>query len=339
MNRFYTSSALAGGHPELVCSQIAENIVDACLARDPEARTDCQVTMAGRKILALGAVSSHCQPDISAIIRSVAAQAGFPLEAIENRIQFTSPAAFQQAGGQCIATGYACNETPELLPLALVLARRLDTKLALARKTGIIPGLLPGGNAQVTVEYDGESPPFRLACVALETAYPPDMAEDEFFYELTGHVLAPALEILPPDEDTRILLRPAEPGTLLPHSSGPLSGKDPSWPEKAGRYMARYIAKNLVAAGLCDRCEVTLAYAKGSAESVVDVDTFGTATACADDCLGEAAGLLFDLNPAEIARWLKHWPVSYSRAAAWPYLPGMPWERLDQAKLLKMAIL
>ena len=260
--------------------------------------------------------------------------------------------------------GYACNETRQLLPLPVVLARRLTNCLTAARKSGLLPALRPDGKAQVTVEYDENGNPARLDTVVLSAQHDPDIPQDELFWQLTDKVLFPALKLLPPDEDTKFLLNPAgrfvlggpdadtgltgrklaadSYGVFAPHGGGALSGKDPTKVDRSGAYMARYLAKNLVAAGLCVRCQVTLAYAIGKAEPVMlSVDTCGTGIACADDALSDALRLLFDLTPSGIISRFRLLQFQYAKTARLGHFgnPSYPWERTDQAGQLRDAIL
>lgn len=268
------------------------------------------------------------------------------------------------AGDQGVMVGYACDETRQMLPLPVVLARRLTNRLTAARKSGQLPFLQPDGKAQVTVEYDGNGNPARLDTVVLSAQHDPDLPQDELFWELTDKVLFPTLKLLPPDEDTKILLNPAGRfvvggpdadtgltgrklaadfyGVSAPHGGGALSGKDPTKVDRSGAYMARYLAKNLVAAGLCTKCQVTLAYAIGKAEPVMlSVDTFGTGTACADDALADALKYLFDLTLSGIISRFRLFQFQYAQTAWLGHFgnPEFPWERTDQVKRLKDAIL
>ena len=268
------------------------------------------------------------------------------------------------AGDQGVMVGYACSETTQMMPLPVVLAHRLAITLTVARNSGIIQGLRPDGKAQVTVEYDEDGKPFRLDTVILSAQHSPEKPLDELCWELTDKVLAPALQALPPDEDMKILLNPSgrfvlggpeadtgltgrklmvdSYGGFAPHGGGAFSGKDPTKVDRSGAYMARYIAKNLVAAGLCEKCQVTLAYAIGKAEPVmVEVDTFGTGTVCADDCLADAVRFVFGLTPAEIIAQLDLLTPRYTGTAAYGHFgkPEFPWERTDQAKILRAAVI
>lgn len=268
------------------------------------------------------------------------------------------------AGDQGIMVGYACSETPQMLPLPVVLAHRITGALTAARKSGMIPALRPDGKAQVTVEYDEDGKPLRLDTVVISAQHSPEIPDDELCWELTDKVLAPALKVLPPDEDTKLLINPSgrfvlggpeadtgltgrklmvdSYGVFAPHGGGAFSGKDATKVDRSGAYMARYIAKNFVAAGLCQKCQVTLAYAIGKAEPVmVAVDTFGTGTVCADDCLADAVKLVFGLTPAEIIAQLDLLTPRYTQTAAYGHFgrSEFPWERTDQAKILRAAVI
>ena len=276
----------------------------------------------------------------------------------------SSPSLQLGAGDQGIVVGYACSETSQMLPLPVVLAHRLTSALTIARKSGAIQGLRPDGKAQVTVEYDEDGKPFRLDTVVLSAQHSAEIPADELCFELTDKVIAPALQVLPPDEDTKILINPAGRfviggpeadtgltgrklmvdsfGVFAPHGGGAFSGKDATKVDRSGAYMARYIAKNLVAAGLCERCQVTLAYAIGAAQPVmVEVDTLKTGTICADDCLADAVKLVFGLTPAEIIAKLDLLSPRYTGTAAYGHFgrPEFPWERTDQAKILRAAVI
>ena len=273
-----------------------------------------------------------------------------------------APALQWGAGDQGVMVGYACRETPQLLPLPVVLAHRLTDAVTAARRR--LPFLGPDGKAQVTVTYDGEGKPLCLDTIVLSVQHSPETPQDELCWELTDKVLAPALRELPPDEETKLLINPSGRfvlggpeadtgltgrklaadayGTFAPHGGGALSGKDPTKVDRSGAYLARYIAKNLVAAGLCERCQVTLAYAIGRAEPVMtQVDTLGTGTFCADDCLADAVKLLFPLTPAAAIAHLDLLSPRYADTAANGHFgrPGLPWERTDMAAALREAVL
>ena len=387
MKQFYTAESVTEGHPDKLCDLIADSVLDECLSHDALSRVACEVLATRGQIIVAGEITSLFEPRIPAIARSVLQKAGYDparyaiqclvhkqspdiaagvdcsLERRRNPSE-DQPALQLGAGDQGVMVGYACSETPQMMPLPVMLAHRLTSALAAARKTGVMQGLRPDGKAQVTVEYGEDGKPLRLDTVVLSAQHSPEKPMDELCWELTDKVLAPALQALPPDEDTKILLNPSgrfvlggpeadtgltgrklmvdSYGVFAPHGGGAFSGKDPTKMDRSGAYMARYIAKNLVAAGLCEKCQVTLAYAIGKAEPVmVEVDTFGTGTVCADDCLAEAARFVFGLTPAEIISQLNLLTPRYTQTAAYGHFgkPEFPWERTDQAKILRAAVI
>ena len=387
MNQFYTAESVTEGHPDKLCDLIADSVLDECLSHDALSRVACEVLATRGQIIVAGEITSLYEPQIPAITRSVLQKVGYdPARyaiqclvhkqspdiaagvdcSLERRRNLTGdqPALQLGAGDQGVMVGYACSETPQMMPLPVVLVHRLTSALTAARKTGAVRGLRPDGKAQVTVEYDEDEKPLRLDTVVLSAQHSPEKPMDELCWELTDKVLAPALQALPPDEDTKILLNPSgrfvlggpeadtgltgrklmvdSYGVFAPHGGGAFSGKDPTKMDRSGAYMARYIAKNLVAAGLCEKCQVTLAYAIGKAEPVmVEVDTFGTGTVCADDCLAEAVRFVFGLTPAEIISELNLLTPRYTQTAAYGHFGRLefPWERIDQAKILRAAVI
>lgn len=387
MNQFYTAESVTEGHPDKLCDLIADSVLDECLSHDALSRVACEVLATRGQIIVAGEITSLYEPQIPAITRSVLQKAGYDparyaiqclvhkqspdiaagvdcsLERRRNPSE-DQPALQLGAGDQGVMVGYACSETPQMMPLPVVLAHRLTSALTAARKTGAVRGLRPDGKAQVTVEYDEDEKPLRLDTVVLSAQHSPEKPMDELCWELTDKVLAPALQALPPDEDTKILLNPSgrfvlggpeadtgltgrklmvdSYGVFAPHGGGAFSGKDPTKMDRSGAYMARYIAKNLVAAGLCEKCQVTLAYAIGKAEPVmVEVDSFGTGTVCAGDCLAEAVRFVFGLTPAEIISKLNLLTPRYTQTAAYGHFGRLefPWERTDQAKILRAAVI
>lgn len=387
MNQHYTAESVTEGHPDKLCDIIADRVLDECLAHDALSRVACEVLATKGQVIVAGEITSLYEPDIPSIVQSVFRKAGydptsFSIQCLLHRqssdiaagvgcslerrrnLSKDQPALQLGAGDQGVMVGYACSETPQMMPLPVVLAHRLTSALSAARKTGMIRGLRPDGKAQVTVEYGKDGKPLRLDAVVLSAQHSPEKPKDELSWELTDKVLAPALQALPPDKDTKILLNPSgrfvlggpeadtgltgrklmvdSYGVFAPHGGGAFSGKDPTKVDRSGAYMARYIAKNLVAAGLCEKCQVTLAYAIGKAVPVmVEVDTFGTGMVCADDCLAEAARFVFGLTPAEIIAQLDLLTPRYAQTAAYGHFgkPEFPWERTDQAKILRAAVI
>lgn len=267
------------------------------------------------------------------------------------------------AGDQGIMVGYACKETSQLMPLPVVLANRIVRELSACRVSRYIEGILPDGKAQVTVEYE-DGRPIRLDCVVVSCQHTEDKPLKKLEHEIREKVLRPALRLLPPDEDTKIFINPSGRfvvggmdadtgltgrklmadtyGSMVPHGGGAFSGKDCSKVDRSGAYMARYIAKNMVAAGLAEKCQVSLAYAIGVAEPVmVQVDTCGTGTACEDDCLAAAVPLVFGLTPAQIRDSLRLDRPIYKQTAVYGHFgrKEFPWERTDKMKELRDTIL
>ena len=267
------------------------------------------------------------------------------------------------AGDQGIMIGYACDETPQLMPMPVVLANRIVRELSASRRSGYITGILPDGKAQVTVEYEDDRPA-RLDTVIVSCQHEKEKSLRKLEHEIREKVLRPALRMLPPDEDTKILINPSGRfvcggldadtgltgrklmvdtyGSLVPHGGGAFSGKDCSKVDRSGAYMARYIAKNMVAAGLASRCQVSLAYAIGVAQPVmVQVDTFGTGKICADDCLAAAIPLVFGLTPSQICDTLHLKRPIYRQSAVFGHFgrKEFPWEKTDKAEQLRDTVM
>lgn len=382
MERFYTAESVTEGHPDKLCDRIADSVLDDCLTHDPNAHVACEVMATRGHIIVAGEITSQHIPRVPGIISQAMQDVGYSMrgvrvelfvhrqspdiaEGVNNPLEQRdgSTSAGFGAGDQGIMVGFACDDTPEMLPLPVVLAHRLTYMLTVVRKAGMVSGLRPDGKAQVTVEYDEEGKPFRLDTVILSAQHDPEIKPDELLWKLTDKVLNPALRIMPPDENTRIFVNPAgrfvcggldadtgltgrklmvdSYGVFVSHGGGAFSGKDPAKVDRSGAYMARYIAKNIVAAGLASRCKVTLAYAIGKAEPVmVSVETFGTGTLCADDCLEEAVKLVFDLTPAGIIQQLDLLKPIYAQTSAYGHFgrPGFTWERTDKAQVLLDAV-
>ena len=341
MKRFYTAESVTEGHPDKLCDLIADSILDECLKGDPKARVACEVLATKGTVLLAGEITSKYEPDVLAVAEDVVEKVGY----------------------QAVMTGYACSETKQFLPLPVVLAHRIVRELSACRISEYIRGLLPDGKAQVTVEYeDGKA--VRLDTVIVSCQHAEEKSQKDLEREIRQKVLRPALRLLPPDEDTRILINPSGKfvvggldadtgltgrklmvdcyGSIAPHGGGAFSGKDATKVDRSGAYMARYIAKNMVAAGLAEKCLVSLAYAIGVAEPVmVQVDTFGTGTVCADDCLAAAIPLVFGLTPKQIIDHFKLQRPIYSQTAVFGHFgrKEFPWERTDKVEALRSALL
>ena len=284
-----------------------------------------------------------------------------------SREKRNNPAAEEEwsmgAGDQGIMTGYACRENPQMLPMPVLLSQRIVRELDAARKSEYIRGILPDGKAQVTVEYEDHEP-VRVDTVVVSCQHAEEKSLKELEREIRQKVLAPALRPLPADPETKIIINPSGRfvaggmeadtgltgrklmvdayGSIAPHGGGAFSGKDASKVDRSGAYMARYIAKNIVAAGLADKCLVTLAYAIGMAEPVmVQVDTYGTGKVCEDDCLAAAVPLVFGLTPAQIIGQLHLKRPIFAQTAVYGHFgrKEFPWERTDKAELLRSAVI
>ena len=386
MKRFYTAESVTEGHPDKLCDLIADSILDACLKEDENSRVACEVLATKGNIIVAGEITSRFEPQVFEIIKKVLESAGYEAEEIHmdalihkqspdiagaverSRERRAGTVSVQSglasgAGDQGIMIGYACDETPQLMPMPVVLANRIVRELSASRRSGYITGILPDGKAQVTVEYEDDRPA-RLDTVIVSCQHEKEKSLRKLEHEIREKVLRPALRMLPPDEDTKILINPSGRfvcggldadtgltgrklmvdtyGSLVPHGGGAFSGKDCSKVDRSGAYMARYIAKNMVAAGLASRCQVSLAYAIGVAQPVmVQVDTFGTGKICADDCLAAAIPLVFGLTPSQICDTLHLKRSIYRQSAVFGHFgrKEFPWEKTDKAEQLRDTVM
>ena len=368
--RILTAESVTEGHPDKVCDAIADQVLDACLAEDPGARVACEVLATAGKITVAGEITAKTMPDISAIVARTVREIGYPssdyeIEVITHDQSLDIAAAVgggrqTGAGDQGVVYGYACLETDALLPLPVVLAHRITRQLANARKLGAIRGLGPDGKAQVSVEYLFGLPS-RIVSVVVSCQHDEDKDLEELRREVLERVITPALEELPPDRETEILINPGGRfvlggfeadtgltgrkvmadtyGGLAPHGGGALSGKDGTKVDRSGAYIARYIAKNLVAAGSAERCTVSLAYAIGKADPVaVDVDSHGTGE-YPDQVLEQAVRGVFDLTPEGMIRTLGLDKPIFAQFCNYGHFthPDAPWEQTDKAQALAEA--
>ncbi len=386
MRRLYTAESVTEGHPDKLCDLIADSILDECLKQDPEAKVACEVLATKGHILIAGEITSRYEPYVFWTAKEVLEKIGYSAGEIhmEARIHHQSPdiagaveCPWEKrkkmpgqnpepeygAGDQGVMIGYACDETPQKMPMPVVLANRITAELSACRKSGYIPGILPDGKAQVTVEYENGKP-LRLDCVVVSCQHEEAKNLKMLEKEIREKVLRPALRLLPPDGNARILVNPSgrfvqggldadtgltgrklmvdSYGSQVPHGGGAFSGKDGSKADRSGAYMARYIAKNIVAAGLAKRCQISLGYAIGVAQPLmVQADTFGTGTACADDCLSQAIPLVFELTPKQIIDTLRLKRPIFRQTAAYGHFgrKEFPWERTDRVKQLQEALL
>ena len=367
--RFYTAEAVLRGHPDKLCDLIADTVLDECLKYDSASRVACEVMATRGHIIVAGEITTTAMPDVFNIARDTLREVGYnPKEyQIDSYIHEQSPdiaGAVEPeltededddtlgAGDQGVMVGYACDETPEYMPMAVVAAQHLAALLEVLRLTDTFPDIGPDGKVQVTMEYAGDIP-VRITKVVVSVQHTSetcledlrDMLREKLFPLAFKGMPADNVELLlnpsgrfiqgGPDADTGLTGRKLMVdtyGPFVPHGGGAFSGKDPSKVDRSGAYMARFIAKNLVAAHIAQRCQVTLAYAIGQAEPVmVSVDTFGTCKVCEDDCLAMAVRMSFDLTPAGIIKQLNLLNPIYARTATGGHFgrDAFPWETIE----------
>ncbi len=356
MRHFFTSESVTEGHPDKICDQISDAVLDAILAQDPEAHVACECAATTGMVLVMGEISTSAYVPIDRIARDKIVEIGYDRAkygfdgtscAVLVSVDEQSPDiargvvrenADQGAGDQGMMFGYACDETEEYMPLAISLAHRLTRRLAEVRKDGTLPYLRPDGKSQVTVEYDDDRP-VRIDAVVLSTQHAPDARQDQIYHDLMVHVIRPILPAALLDENTKYFVNPTGRfviggpqgdsgltgrkiivdtyGGYAHHGGGAFSGKDPSKVDRSAAYAMRHVAKNLVAAGLARKCEVGVAYAIGVAKPVsVFVDSFGTG-ALSDEALAGIVEKEFDLRPAAIIRELDLKRPIYAQTAAY----------------------
>lgn len=385
----FTSESVTEGHPDKICDQISDAVLDAILAQDPQARVACETAVTTGLVLVMGEITTTARVDIANLARQTINEIGYNKAeygfdgstcAVLTALNKQSPDIamgvnraleargedgadpYEQigAGDQGLVFGYATNETPELMPLPIALAHRLAYRLAQVRKSGEVPYLRPDGKTQVTVEYENGKP-LRVTTVVVSTQHDPDVEQAQISSDLQALVIRPVVPEELVDASTRVLVNPTGRfvvggpmgdsgltgrkiivdtyGGTGRHGGGALSGKDPTKVDRSGCYAARHAAKNLVAAGLADRCEVQIAYVIGVAHPVsLMVDSFGTGK-LSDETLAELVSRHFDLRPAAIIdRFDLRRPI-YRQTAAYGHFGrpdlNLPWERLDKVEALK----
>ncbi len=385
-----TSESVTEGHPDKICDQVSDAVLDGMLAQDPAARVACETAITKGLCVVIGEVTTHAELDIQRTIRDTIRGIGYNAEAIgfdadhaliqvylkeqspdiaagvghslesRERLQEEDPYELQGAGDQGMMIGFACRETAELMPLTISLAHRLARQLAKVRKNGTLPFLLPDGKTQVTVEYE-RGKPKRIEAVVVSTHHTPDVSQKRIAEAVGAEVIDPVLKGYARDARTKVMVNPSGMfvvggpaadagltgrkiivdtyGGVARHGGGAFSGKDPSKVDRSAAYAARHVAKNLVAAGLADRCEVQVSYAIGRAHPTsIAVETFGTGTVDEEELLG-LVRRHFDLRPAAIIDHMDLRRPIYQPTAAYGHFGRddlrVPWELTDKIEALR----
>ena len=388
--KLFTSESVTEGHPDKICDQISDAILDALIAEDPNSRVACETATTTGLVLVMGEITTNAYVDIQKIVRETVREIGYDrakygfdcdtcgvivaideqsadiamgvdkaLEARENTMSDEELEAIG-AGDQGLMFGYATRETPEFMPYPIALAQKLAKRLTDVRKNGTLPYLRPDGKTQVTIEYDENGNPARVDTIVVSTQHGEEVTQEQIHSDIKKYVIAPIVPEDMIDEDTKYLINPTGRfviggphgdsgltgrkiivdtyGGYARHGGGAFSGKDPTKVDRSAAYAARYVAKNIVAAGLADKCEIQLSYAIGVARPTsINVDTFGTGK-LSDDKLVEIIRENFDLRPAGIIRMLDLRRPIYKQTAAYGHFGrtdiDLPWEKTDVAEKL-----
>ena len=405
MEKFlFTSESVTEGHPDKVCDQISDAILDAMLAKDPYSRVACETCCTTGLVLVMGEVTTSEYVDIQKIVRDTIRDIGYTRakygfdadtcgvmvaldeqskdiamgvnKALETKSSFGHTIEEEEkindsyaeadidnvgAGDQGMMFGYATNETPELMPYAISMAHKLSKKLAEVRKNGTLPYLRPDGKSQVTVEYGEDGKPARIEAIVVSTQHDPDVLQEKIHEDVRKYVIDAVIPAEMIDADTKIFINPTGRfviggpsgdsgltgrkiivdtyGGAAPHGGGAFSGKDPTKVDRSACYAARYVAKNIVAAGLADKCQIQVSYAIGVAEPTsINIDTFGTGK-LSNEKLLEIVREHFDLRPAGIIKMLDLRRPIYKQTASYGHFGrndlDLPWEKTDKVEMLK----
>lgn len=388
--RFFTSESVTEGHPDKICDQISDAVLDKILENDPKARVACETVVTTGLVLITGEISCQCYVDIPAIVRKTVkdigytnANYGFDYKtcAVITSIDKQSPdialgvnraidAGSKNvkgeevgAGDQGMMFGYACNQTLEYMPMPIAIAHKITRKLAEVRKLGVLNYLRPDGKSQVTVEYDGNRP-VRVDTVVVSTQHSPEVSHQTIYDDVVRHVIRPVIDKKLIDSNTKFLINPTGRfviggpqgdsgltgrkiivdtyGGYARHGGGAFSGKDPTKVDRSAAYAARHAAKNIVAAGLAEQCEVQLAYAIGVSRPVsILIDTFGTGIV-SDENIRNMVMDVFDFRPASIIKKFDLRRPIYKQIASYGHFGrndlDLPWEKLDMAEALKKLV-